>query len=106
MKINKFENGMNVTVPLLINTVTKGVTQNGAPYLSILFQDNTGNIEGKWWDVNPELEKLVVPGAIATVKCDVLLYRQNLQIRVQGMNFEGDYQVEEFSASSPFEKEF
>ncbi len=51
VKINTLENGMKVDIPLLITNVARGVTQNGAPYLSITFQDDTGTIEGKWWDV-------------------------------------------------------
>lgn len=93
---------MQVELPLLIHGVTKGVTQNGAPYLSITFQDNTGSIEGKWWDVNPAFESKVVSGAIGVVKCDVLMYRQNLQVRVHGINFEETFDVSEFVVSSQY----
>lgn len=96
---------MQVEIPLLINNVTKGVTQNGAPYLSITFQDNTGVIEGKWWDVNPAFEKLAVSGAIGVVKCDVLMYRQNLQVRVHNINFEETFDLAEFVVSSEYTKE-
>lgn len=105
-KINEFENGMHVVTPLLINSVTKGVTQNGAPYLSILFQDSTGMIEGKWWDVNATNEALVKQGAIGKVKCDVLLYRQNLQIRVQNIDFTESFDLNEFVVTSEYSKEY
>lgn len=106
LKIKDFENGMQVETPLLINNVTKGVTQNGAPYLSITFQDSTGTIEGKWWDVKPDAEKMVKSGVIGLVKCDVLLYRQNLQVRVHNITFEKTFDLEEFVVASAYSKEF
>ena len=62
-KINEFENGMQVKTPLLVHSFTKGVTQNGAPYLSITFQDKTGTIEGKWW-IFKEMESKIKVGTI------------------------------------------
>lgn len=106
VKIKDFENGMQVETPLLVNSVTKGVTQNGAPYLSITFQDNTGTIEGKWWDVSPTFEKSVKSGVIGLVKCDVLLYRKNLQVRVHNIDFDGSYDLNEFVVSSEYSKKF
>ncbi|HZJ87149.1 MAG TPA: HD domain-containing protein [Erysipelothrix sp.] len=105
-KIKDFENGKKIEVPLLVHSVTKGVTQNGAPYLSIRFQDNTGTIEGKWWDVNPKMEEIVKAGTVGLVKCDVLLYRQNLQIRVHGFTKLDNYDLDEFVSASDYSKDF
>lgn len=106
VKIKDFENGMQIVTPLLIHSLTKGVTQNGAPYLSILFQDDTGTIEGKWWDVSKDVENSVKEGRIGKVKCDVLLYRQNLQIRVHDISFDESFALEEFVPASIYSKEF
>ena len=54
MKIKDFIQNTPIQLPLLISNVSQGVTQNGAPYLSFLFQDSSGQIEGKWWDVPKE----------------------------------------------------
>lgn len=105
-KISSFENGARIVTPLLIVNVLKGVTQNGAPYLSITFQDDSGTIEGKWWDVKPEYEGLVSQGKIGLVTCDVLLYRNALQIRIHDINFDGEYELSDFIPSSQFDKEF
>lgn len=106
MKIKDFENGLQIEIPMLIGAVTKGVTQNGAPYLNILFQDSSGTIDGKWWDVNPSIEKEVAQGRIGLVKCDVLLYRQNLQVRVHSIDFSNQYELDEFVPGSTYSKEF
>ncbi len=105
MKINELKSGVFAEIPLLISGFTKGVTQNGAPYLSIVFQDNTGSIEGKWWDINPEAEKNVQSGAIGVVKCDVLMYRQNLQLRVHSIDFSQEFDVSQFVVSAQYSKD-
>lgn len=104
-KIREFENGSQLKTPLLISQFTKGVTQNGAPYLSIVFQDDTGTIEGKWWDIPKEMEKEIEVGRIGLVNCDVLLYRNKLQIRVHGIDFSESYELSEFVPSSMHSKE-
>lgn len=105
-KINEFENGVQVKTPLLIHSFTKGVTQNGAPYLSILFQDKTGMIEGKWWDIPSVMESQVEAGKIGLVNCDVLMYRNNLQVRVHGIDFSETYSLEDFVVSSEYSRDF
>lgn len=105
-KIREFENGSQLKTPLLISQFTKGVTQNGAPYLSIVFQDDTGTIEGKWWDIPKEMEKEIEVGRIGLVNCDVLLYRNKLQIRVHGIDFSESYELSEFVPSSVHSKEY
>lgn len=106
VKINTLENGMKVDIPLLITNVARGVTQNGAPYLSITFQDDTGTIEGKWWDVKPFDEANVKQGSIGVATVDTLLYRNSLQLRVHAMDFSGTYSINDFVLGSQYETEF
>lgn len=106
MKIKDFEKGTQINTPLLINNVVRGVTQNGAPYLSIMFQDNTGQIEAKWWDVSEEIATSIVSGKIGLVKADVLLYRQALQLRVHSIDFTEKYDLSEFVVASEHSTEF
>ncbi|CAM3585811.1 3'-5' exoribonuclease YhaM family protein [Erysipelothrix urinaevulpis] len=108
MKIKEFTKGERVTIALLVGQVTKGVTQNGAPYLSVNFQDNTGEIEGKLWDVKPEQEEILKVGMIVEVDADVLMYRQNLQLRVhQAKSLDQDaFDLSEFVQSSSYDITF
>lgn len=108
MKIKEFENGLRLTQALLISKFTKGVTQNGAPYLSITLQDNSGEIEGKLWDVKPEVEARIHAGVIAEFSFDVLQYRQNLQIRIHAVNFkdQSDYNLYDFVSTSELDVDF
>lgn len=81
-KISEFKEGESLTLPLLLVQVTKGVTSNGSPYLSLTLQDKSGTIEGKIWDVKEEQAAACVPGRVGEVSCEVLRYRNSLQLRV------------------------
>lgn len=97
---------MKTTLPMLVTNVLRGVTQNGAPYLTISFQDNTGSIEGKWWDVKPFDEANVKQGKIGMVKVDAILYKGALQLRVHNIDFSESYNVNDFVLGSQYEPEF
>lgn len=80
--ISEFREGESLTLPLLLSQVTRGVTSNGSPYLSLTLQDKTGTIEGKIWDVKEEQVQACIPGRVGEVSCEVLRYRNSLQLRV------------------------
>lgn len=82
--INEFTENEKITTPLLIKSVTKGVANNGNPYLNVTFQDKTGTIEGKLWDARSEVAQNYVAGSIGIVNAEVLKYRDNLQLKVLG----------------------
>lgn len=93
---------------MLIARYTRGVTQNGAPYLSITFQDSSGEIEGKIWDVKAEQEARIQVGLIAEVKFDVNQYKQALQLRVHDLEIKDqkNYVLEEFVNAGQFDINF
>ena len=97
-----FMEGEMVSTPLLISNVNKGVTSNGAPYLSITFSDKTGTIEGKLWDVKEEQIAICKAGSVILVDCDIFKYKNNLQAKVHSVKElkEGEYHLEDFLGSS------
>ncbi|MBQ4252739.1 MAG: HD domain-containing protein [Erysipelotrichaceae bacterium] len=82
MKIKDLRDRMSTNLQLMVSQVNQGVTNSGAPYLSITFKDNTGTIEGKLWDVKASQIATAVVGRILDVRCDVINYRNNLQLKV------------------------
>ena len=70
--ISEFQEGENVTTPMLVSNVINGVTTNGAPYMSITFSDQSGTIEGKLWDVKEEQATMITNGKVLLVVCDVI----------------------------------
>ena len=81
-KISEFQEKDRLVMPLLIKEVKNGTTNKGAPYLSVIVQDSSGTIDGKFWDVKPEDQRIIKTGKIVRFWFDVLLYNQNLQLRI------------------------
>ena len=80
--VKDFKEGDRLETSLLITNVNKGVSNAGAPYLSISFQDNSGVIEGKKWDAS-EVDSIVAEvGKVVKVICDVIDYRNTLQLKI------------------------
>lgn len=80
--ISEFQENDTINTPLMIYQVTKGIANNRSPYLNVLFQDKTGQIEAKLWDVKPEQIEVYQPGAIGMVRGEVLEYRNAFQLKI------------------------
>ncbi len=84
-KIREFKEKQRYTMNLLVKNVVKGVTQKGAPYLSLVLQDNTGTIDGKLWDASAEDMEAAKPGHVEQLSFEVLDYNNALQLRVHSI---------------------
>ena len=102
VKINEFEEHMKLPQPLLVKDVKNGTTSKGSPYLSLILQDNTGTIDGKYWDVKENEQALVQAGKILKFNFEVLLYKDKLQLRMNHVEeiSEDEYNLEDFVISS------
>ena len=83
--INEFKEGDRVTLPLLITNASKGVSNAGAPYISLSLQDRTGQIEAKIWDVKEEQLQICQIGTVILVTGDVIEYRGVTQMKILGV---------------------
>lgn len=101
--IKDFKDGLAIKQNFLVTQINKGVTASGQPYLTIILQDKTGQIEGKFWDIKPEMESLIEVGAFLLVDGDVSAYRQVLQVRVnQVQRLNPDtIRLEDYTMSAP-----
>lgn len=77
-----FRIGDQIETFLLIKSATKGVTQAGNPYLTLILQDKTGEIEAKFWDATKEDEERYVSGAIVKVAGEITSYRGKNQLKI------------------------
>jgi len=82
IKIKEFKDKEKLEQPLLVSNVIQGVTTKGSPYLSITFQDKSGQIEGKYWDVKQEQLQIIKQGLVVLVSFEVLNYREQLQLKI------------------------
>ncbi len=81
-KIKDFHEKDRLVQNLMIKTCTKGSTPKGAPYLSMVLQDNTGTVEAKLWDARPEDEANAVPGTVCRFSFEVQQYNHAPQLRI------------------------
>jgi 3'-5' exoribonuclease len=103
-----YEVGEQVDVYLLIKSVTKGIASNGKPFLTLILQDKTGDIEAKLWDVSPEDESIYVPESIVKVLGDIHNYRGKMQLKIRSIRLahEGDaVRVSDFLETAPMKRE-
>jgi len=80
--ISEFIDGDRIYGQFLVTVANKGVTSVGKSYLTITFQDATGTMDGKKWDVLPEDLETFAPGNIVNVQGEVLQYKDHLQMKV------------------------
>ena len=105
--IKNFKEGLRIEEPLLVVAVSKGLTNAGATYLNVEFQDNSGTIDAKVWDAKESDIEVIAPGNVVFVNGDVLLYRNNLQLRVNKADAisEENYNIEDYLKASPIDRE-
>ena len=84
-KIKDLYDGYKGELTALIISMNRGVTAKGAPYLSFVFQDKSGSIDAKYWNVSEELLHKFQPGMLVEMSGDVLCHQKQLQFRVQQM---------------------
>ncbi len=78
-----YDAGEQVEQYLLIKSSTRGIASNGKPFLTLILQDKSGEIEAKLWDVTEEVEKLYVEQTIVKINGDIQNYRGKLQLRIR-----------------------
>ena len=81
--ITKLQAGEQVDQFLLIKQATKGVTTVGKPFMSLILQDKSGDIEAKLWDTGEEQEQLYRAEVIVRVGGEIHDYRGKNQLRIK-----------------------
>ena len=102
MKIKEFKENDKLTMPLFVKDYRNGTTNKGAPYLTLVLQDRSGTIDGKFWDVKPEDREKIHIGYILNFTFEVINYNRNLQLRITRVS-EADpstYSMDDYVISS------
>ena len=81
--ILQYEVGEQFESYLLIKSATKAVASNGKPFMTLIFQDKSGEIEAKLWDATDADEQNYQPQTIVKVNGDIQSYRGRLQLRIR-----------------------
>src|SRR5690606_6482831 len=83
--IGTYKTGERVDLFLLVKQATKGMTTTGSPFMTLILQDKTGDIEAKLWDAKEEHERMFQPASIVRVGGDVHEYRGRNQLRIKSI---------------------
>lgn len=83
--IHKYQIGEQVDTFLLIKSAKKAVASNGKPFLTLIFQDASGEIEAKLWDCTKEDEQTYVPEKIVKVSAEMSSFRGRNQLKVKSL---------------------
>lgn len=84
--IQEFTDGDKLVIKVLLHSVSRGVTNKGAPYLSFTLQDKSGTMDAKYWNVTEEQLPLYKAGMLVEAHGDVLSHNKQLQFRIQSLN--------------------
>ncbi len=79
------EVGEPVDLYLLIKQATKGVTQQGSPFMTLILQDKSGDLEAKLWDTGEEQARMYQAATIVKVGGEVHEYRGKNQLRIKAI---------------------
>ena len=104
--IGHYRVGDQVDHFLLIKSSVKGVASNGKPFLTLILQDKSGDIEAKLWDASSDDEESFDAQQIIKVKGDVTSYRGRNQLRIKAIRLATDMdqvKVSDFVESAPLE---
>lgn len=82
-KINKFEAGERIDGFYLIKTAEVKTSSTNKRYMDFTLGDNTGEINGKLWDMNEGYEEEFVPNALIKVRGVVSAWQGSLQLKIE-----------------------
>ncbi len=71
--IIEFENSDTVEGFYLLKNIQSKDNKNGKKYLDLDLSDKTGDINGKYWNVQPEELDLFISGSIVKIRGKLLL---------------------------------
>ncbi|RDI47877.1 3'-5' exoribonuclease YhaM [Falsibacillus pallidus] len=103
-----YDVGDQVELYLLIKSSTKGIASNGKPFLTLILQDKSGDIEAKLWDASDEDVKVFQAQTIVKVSGDLQNYRgrQQLKLRqIRPANSQEGVQISDFLETAPITKD-
>ena len=84
-KLLDYQVGETVDMYLLIKQATKGVTQQGSPFMTLILQDKSGDLEAKLWDAGEEQAQMDKGATIVKVGGEIHEYRGKNQLRLKAI---------------------
>ncbi|ARF13676.1 MULTISPECIES: 3'-5' exoribonuclease YhaM [Sporosarcina] len=84
-KLLDYQVGETIDMYLLIKQATKGITQQGSPFMTLILQDKSGDLEAKLWDAGEEQAQIYKGATIVKVGGEIHEYRGKNQLRLKAI---------------------
>ncbi|WP_059172920.1 3'-5' exoribonuclease YhaM [Bacillus sp. FJAT-27445] len=107
-KILEHETGEQVEQFLLIKSSVKGIASNGKPFLTLILQDKSGEIEAKLWDAGEDEERNYSAQSIVRVAGEIQNYRGKNQLKIRQIRPAGPHdavKLDDFLETAPLSRE-
>lgn len=103
-----FEVGEHFETFLLIKSSVKGIASNGKPFLTLILQDQSGDIEAKLWDASDDDAKNYSNQSIVKVSGEIQNYRGRSQLKIRQIRSAGpadSVKLSDFLETAPLSSE-
>lgn len=100
--------GEQIDLFLLVKSSVRGIASNGKPFLTLILQDRSGDIEAKLWDISDEDVKTYQGETIVRVAGEVHNYRGRMQLKIRQIRPVGPHdgvQVADLLETAPISKD-
>lgn len=84
-KLTEFQNDEEMELFVVIKGAEKRVTKAGKDFISMVFQDRSGDIHGNYWDAKEEDFKDFKPGRVVFLKGKRETYKNAPQVKIMSM---------------------
>jgi len=103
--INTLKENESYSEIYLVKSMNKSVTSTGKTFLNIIFQDKTGTIAAKKWDVDNDDLEIFKAGNFVNVSFDVTLYKDKLELKIRDARAVKVTKLDDYVPTSPIAKE-
>jgi 3'-5' exoribonuclease len=106
--INYYDVGEQVDVYLLVKSSVKGIASSSKPFLSLVLQDKSGEIEAKLWDCSSDDENRYLPEKIVKIYGEIHHYRGRNQLKIRkirSVNETDSVSIGDFLEVAPLDKD-
>lgn len=84
-KLLDYQVGESIDLYLMIKQATTGVTTKGSPFMTVILQDKSGDLDAKLWDTTETHVETYRAGTIVRVGGDIHEYRGKNQLRIKSI---------------------
>ncbi len=104
VRINEITKEQKVELKALISKCDKGKTAKDTPYLSLVLEDSSGQLDAKFWNLTNEQIEQFHAGQIVQVFGDSIIHKNAVQLRVRKLVVLDNECVSDYTRQGPMSR--